>query len=184
LELRTKNETATNEAPVASGPQYIMLKSVTTPKLGKHADGTISYRAACDMGRTALFLAITDNSSGGYFSREYVPIVRIEELLAKLDQSGFPSKVLKLAFTDKSSNNAGFLAAILHAEGLLSRDADSETKHVCTGNWAQWKTSSLALEGTQSEAIAPPAQSADAPYNPGNNKATTARPHKPLNPTK
>jgi hypothetical protein len=132
-----KNETATNEAPAASGPHYVSLKNATAPKLGKHADGTISYQMACDIGRTELFLAITHNSSGGYFSREYVPVARIEELLANLDQSGFPSKVLKAAFTGKSSNNPGFLAAILHAEGLLSRAAGSETKHVCTGGWTR-----------------------------------------------
>jgi hypothetical protein len=92
--------------------------------------------------------------------------------------------VLKAAFTGKSSNNAGFLAAILHAEELLARAADSETKHVCTGHWAKWKGSALALDGTQDETSSPPAQSADAPHSPGNNKATTAKPHKPLNPTK
>lgn len=180
-----KNETAGNEAPVASGPQYVALKNATAPKLGKHADGTISYKVACDMGRTALFLAITDNSSGGYFSREYVPFARLEELLAKLDQSGFPSKALKLAFTGRSSNNAGFLAAILHAEGLFSCAADSETKHVCTGGWAKWKGSALALEGTQEEARSPSVQSTNVPDSPVNNKAVAAnKPQKPVNPTK
>jgi len=179
-----KNETATSEAPVASGPQYIMLKSATTPKLGKHSDGTISYKVACDMGQTALFLAITGNSSGGYFSREYVPVARIEALLGKLDQLGFPSKGLKAAFTGKSSNNAGFLAAILHAEGLLVRASESETKHVCTGDWAKWETSLLALEGTQDERSLLPTQSTDALVSPANNKAAATKPQKPVNPTK
>lgn len=179
-----KRETATNEASAASGPQYITQKNATAPKLGKHADGTISYKVACDFERTALFLAITDNSSGGYFSREYVPVARIEELLANLDRSDFPSKALKPAFTGRSSNNAGFLAAILHAEGLLSRAADSETKHVRTGAWTKWKASVLALEATQDETNAPSAQSTDAPGSPANNKAVAAKPQKPVNPTK
>jgi hypothetical protein len=178
-----KSETATNEASAASGPQYITQKNATAAKLGKHADGTISYKVACDFERTALFLAITDNSSGGYFSREYVPVARIEELLANLDRSDFPSKALKPAFTGRSSNNAGFLAAILHAEGLLSR-ADSETKHVCTGAWTKWKASVLALEATQDETNAPSAQSTDSPGSPANNKALAAKPQKPVNPTK
>ena len=177
-----KNETATNEAPPASDPQYVTLKNATAPKLGKHADGTISYKVACDIGRTTLFLAITDNSSGGYFSREYVSVARIEELLANLDRLDFSSKALKPAFTGRSSNNAGFLAAMLHAEGLLSRATDSETKHVCTGDWPKWKTFLLALEGPQSETNTPPAQSADAPNSAGNNKATTAKPPKARQP--
>lgn len=179
-----KNEIATNEAPPASDPQYVTLKNAIALKLGKHADGTISYKVACDMGRTTLFLAITDNSSGGYFSREYVPVARIEELLAKIEQSDFPSKALKAAFTGRSSNNAGFLAAILHAEGLLVRATDSETKHVCTGDWAKWETSLMALEGTQDERSSPPAQSTDALVSPANNKAVATKPQKPVNPTK
>jgi hypothetical protein len=177
-----KNEPATSLAPEASGPHYITLKCVTTPKLGRHADGTISYKVACDMGRTALFLAITDNSSGGYFSREYVPVARTEELLAKLDQSGFPSKGLKAAFTGKSSNNAGFLAAILHAEGLLSRAADSETKHVCIGDWPKWKTSLLGLEGTPGEIGLPPVRTTGGLGTPANHKAITAKPPKARQP--
>lgn len=179
-----KNEIATNVEPEASGPQFITLKGATGPKLGKHANGTIGYKVACDSGRTALFLAITDNSSGGYFSREYVPVVRIEELLAKLDQSGFPSKGLKAAFTGKSSNNAGFLAAILHAEGLFSRAADSETKHVCIGDWPKWKTSLLALEATPGEMGLPPMRSTGGQDAPANPKVITAKPPKPVNPAK
>jgi hypothetical protein len=178
------NTTATTKAATSPAAPYVTLKSATASKLGKHADGTISYKVACDFERTALFLAITDNSSGGYFSREYVPVARIEELLANLDRSSFPSKALKPAFTGRSSNNAGFLAAILHAEGLLSRAADSETKHVCTGAWTKWKASVLALEATQDEMNAPSAQSTDAPGSPANNKAVAAKQQKPVNPTK
>jgi len=43
-----KSETAINEASAASGPQYMAQKNATAPKLGKHADGTISYKVACD----------------------------------------------------------------------------------------------------------------------------------------
>ena len=82
-----KNETATNEAHSASDPQYVTLKNASAPKLGKHVDGTISYMVACDIGRTALFIAITNNASGGYFSREYVSVARVQELLAKIEQS-------------------------------------------------------------------------------------------------
>lgn len=179
-----KNEIATNVAPAASSPQYITLKDATAPKLGKHADGTISYKVACDSGRAALFLAITDNSSGGYFSREYVPAARIEELLGKQDQLGLPSKGLKAAFTGKSSNNAGFLAAILHAEGLLSRVTDSETKHTCAGDWPKWKSSLLALEGMQDEMGSKHALQINGLGTETNYKAITAKPPKPVNSTK
>ncbi|QBE63193.1 hypothetical protein [Pseudoduganella lutea] len=159
--------------------QYITLKSDTASKLGKYAEGSISYTLQCDPSRTALFVAISDNSSGGYFSREYVPVDRIQELVGNPNKSAFPSKALKIAFTGKSSNNAGFLAAILHAEGLLARATDNEAKHVPTGDWVNWKTALLALESNPADTSPPSAQSADVSAGPEKRKTLTLKRAKP-----
>lgn len=145
-----KNATSTIESPASIVPMYITLKSATAKKLGKHADGSIDYTISCDPGRSALFVAITHNSSSGYFSREYVSVDRIQELITKLDQPAFPSKSLKAAFTTgRSSNNVGFLIALLYAEGALTRDTENEAKHVAAGDWTKWKAALLALDGSQ-----------------------------------
>lgn len=164
------NVTPTTKVATSPATPYITLKSATASKLGKHANGIISYTVVCSPDRTALFVAITGNSSGGYFSREYVPFDRIEELVAKLDQSAFPSKALKVAFTGKSSNNAGFLAAILHAEGLFTRTANNEAKHVMANEWGKWKTALLAQEGGQTSASMPSTQTTDAPMTQEKNR--------------
>jgi hypothetical protein len=52
-----------------------------------------------------------------------------------------------MAFAGRSSNNAGFLAAILRAEGLLALAPDTEGRHVISGDWAAWKASVLAEPG-------------------------------------
>ena len=153
----------TTKAATSPATPYITLKSATASKLGKHANGSISYAVVCSPDRTALFVAITDNSSGGYFSREYVLFDGVQNLVAKLDQPAFPSKALKTAFTGKSSNNAGFLAAILHAEGLLTRAPGNEAKHVMCNDWGHWKTTLLAQEGGQVSTSPASAQTTDAP---------------------
>lgn len=143
--------TSTAIVAASATAQYIILKTAFASKLGRSAQGSISYTVSCDTDRTVLFVAIKDNSSGGYFSREHVPVDRIQELVGKFDQPPFPSKTLKIAFAGKSSNNAGFLAAILHAEGLLARATDNEAKHVPAGDWDNWKTAVLELEGIPAE---------------------------------
>lgn len=169
-----KNATATTETTASPATKYMTLKSATASKIGKHADGSISYTVASDPGRTALFVAITDNSSGGYFSREYVPFDRIQELGAKLEQPAFPSKVLKIAFTGRSSNNAGFLAAILRAEGLLTQAQGDEAKHVMANDWATWKTALLAQEGSQAGTSLSVAKTAEGPATLDRDKSLSA----------
>ena len=65
-------------------------------------------------------IRITSNDNDGLFSNEWVmldDIAKCLEPLAKVDS--FPSNKLTPLFKSKSSNNAGFLAAILRHEGVF-----------------------------------------------------------------
>ena len=65
-------------------------------------------------------IRITSNDNDGLFSNEWVmldDIAKCLEPLAKTDH--FPSNKLTPLFKSKSSNNAGFLAAILRHEGVF-----------------------------------------------------------------
>ncbi len=55
------------------------------------------------------------------------------------------AKIFQAAFIGQSSNNAGFLAAILRAEKLLMPAADSQHHHALQPDWEKWKVSQLAL---------------------------------------
>lgn len=159
MKMTMKNQTAIPEAITSLTLQYIPLKTATAAKLGKDTNAGIGYKISCNPGRTTLYFSITDNSSGGCFSNEYLCTDRIREILQNLDQPAFPSKALKTAFVGKSSNNAGFLAAILHAEGLLARAPVNEAKHVLAGDWNDWKTALLAQAGSSAKADALTAKS-------------------------
>lgn len=150
-----------SEAPATTS--YWRLKLATANKLGKRAEGSIHYQIVTDINRHDLLISITGNDSGGYFSRELVPFPKVEACLAKCEAGkAFPSKALKDAFVGLSSNNAGFLAAILRSEGLLGAALDTESKHIAIGNVEGWKTALLAEPGTQIELS-----------NTGNGKAET-----------
>lgn len=129
-----------------------LLKSAKANKLGKHAEGGIHYQILTDSQRQDPSFKIVGNEGGGYFSKEVVAFGSVEACIAAHPQDQpFPSKLLQTAFTGRSSNNAGFLAAILRAEGLLALAPDTEGRHVKSGDWAAWKASVLAEPGQSVE---------------------------------
>jgi hypothetical protein len=128
---------------------YILLKTATADKLRKKSAGGIAYHVLADTDHKNLYITITGNDGGGYFSREIVPFSQVEKCLtdcADADKA-FPSKLFKTAFVGRSSNNAGFLSAILRSEGLLAQAPNTETQHVRAGNWTEWLAAMYALAG-------------------------------------
>ncbi|MCU6434612.1 hypothetical protein LPB67_12605 [Undibacterium sp. Jales W-56] len=140
---------ADTAAPDAASLQSLwLLKDGTAPKLGARAEGSINYNVFADNDRQQLFIAITGNKGGGYFSKEHVDMTKIDACLdASTSAKPFPSKTFKEAFVGRSSNNAGFLVAVLRHEKLLAAAPEAETQHVRSGDWAAWKKSMLAETG-------------------------------------
>lgn len=141
---------ATNTVYTKPGIQqeFWLLKSSTAPKIGKQSEGVIGYKILSDMERTSLHIVITSNEGGGYFSREIVPFNKISACLkSRVQDKPFPSKLFKDAFIGRSSNNAGFLAAILRVLGLLATAPDAETQHIVGDDWTAWQKLMLAVEG-------------------------------------
>jgi hypothetical protein len=127
---------------------YLSLKLATARKTSQRATGEITYRVLCDEQREQLFITIVSNDGGGYFSKEVVPFDGIERCLSPyVDGKPLPAKALRDAFVGKSVNNAGFLAAILRAEGLLSGVPDAVHQHQLSGNWSDWKEAMLCANG-------------------------------------
>lgn len=131
-----------------TAPEYRSLKLAHSPKTGKHSSGQITYRILADQ-RQSLYLMLVANEGGGWFSKEAVPFARIEEVFdAEADPASvISSKQLRAAFVSRSVNNAGFLAAVLRAEGLLAPAPDEANKHVRAGDWAAWRAAMLAMIG-------------------------------------
>lgn len=128
--------------------QLLTLKTGQARKTGLRSQGHIAYRLLCRPSRHDLLLTIESNEGGGYFSKELVPFNDVFACIQSI-QSGkpVPSKMFKDAFVSQSANNAGFLAAILRAEGLLSAASDAGHHHLLQGDWGEWKQQMLSLPG-------------------------------------
>ncbi|WP_348696478.1 hypothetical protein [Duganella fentianensis] len=153
----TTDIVTTTTAPVEQGdhtpaPEPLtlwLLRSGTAKKVSKYGDGSISYQVLADADRTTIYITITGNNGGGYFSRERVPFDAIEACVKKCEpERPFPSKTLQSAFVGRSANNAGFMVAVLRAEDLLCPAPGRETQHAVTSDWTAWKKSALAEPGT------------------------------------
>lgn len=128
---------------------YILLRSAHARKVGQRATGMIQYDLLCDVQRTSVFIRLSGNEGGGYFSREKIDFDKALECVANISSDRpLPSKVFASAFVGKSSNNAGFLAAVLREEQLLDAAPGTDFQHVASGDWSAWKVEILKLEGT------------------------------------
>ena len=139
-------------------PAYLALKTDTAQKLGRTGGG-ITFKVLADPERQQLFLTIVGNDGGGYYSREVVAFDAVEACLPVDRAQPLAAKAFAPAFVGRSSNNPGFMAAILRAEGLLVGVEDKPHQHLVAGDWAAWRATLLALPG---EPYAPPVKEVPA----------------------
>lgn len=128
-------------------PTLSILKTAIAKKLNPKLDGELEYQIALiDEG---LKLRISNNSSGGYFSKEWISLDTIESYFdenVKVDVD-FKSNLLRPLFEQGlSANNAGFLCACLRAEKLLSISAKNVFLHQFTGDFTAWNKTLNSLE--------------------------------------
>lgn len=77
-----------------------------------------------------LYLRMSCNENGGLFSKEWIGVDALLELLYESKDKAIKSTVLKPLFKGGSANNCGFLAAVLRCKeiGLLTQ---SEKAYLC-----------------------------------------------------
>ncbi len=161
--ISVQKQASSTLSTVESAQPFWLLRAGTAQKVGKQSTGAISYQIVADSARASLSIAIVGNATGGYFSREQVAIAKIESCLSHAE-AGKPiaSKAFKGAFVGRSANNAGFLAAVLRAEGLLSPAAEAEIQHLIAGDWLAWQAAALAEPGRLIEPANTPADASQA----------------------
>ena len=93
----------------------------TCPKLTTRGAGELSYELGIDDATGNSYVRISANASSGAFSHEWLGIGHIRTMLELKNeqQQTFAAAVLNTLFVKRSSNNYGYLAAILKAEGVL-----------------------------------------------------------------
>ncbi|MDO9107135.1 MAG: hypothetical protein Q7U57_19510 [Methylovulum sp.] len=125
---------------------YLSLKTGKASKTGQRSHGQLHYRILTDTHHEHLYLTITGNDGGGYYSKEIVPFDKVEQCLDGINtHKPLSSKLFQAAFIGQSSNNAGFLAAILRAEKLLAPVTGALHQHALQPDWPVWKAKLLAL---------------------------------------
>ena len=125
---------------------YLSLKTGKANKTGQRSHGQLYYRVLTDADHQHLYLTLTGNDGGGYYSKEIVPFDQVEHCLEGFNTlKPISSKLFQPAFIGQSSNNAGFLAAILRAEKLLVPVAGAIHQHAVQPDWEAWKAKLLAL---------------------------------------
>ena len=103
------------EQPMETQPvpeQPIVTKTATCPSLS--GASTLNYEVGSTEKDT--FIRITGNTAAGMFCKEWVPLPKITDLLTA---GSITSTSLKVLYQGKSSNSAGFLLAVLKAEGIV-----------------------------------------------------------------
>ena len=66
-----------------------------------------------------LYLRIAGNASSGAFSAEWIALSGVRVLLENVKEETFRAVVLRDLYSKRSSNNHGYLGAILKAEGVF-----------------------------------------------------------------
>ena len=132
------------------------LRSGSASKLGQRSEGQVHFELLTDQNNSELFIRLTANDGGGYFSRETIPFARVRTVVAEFaDNQAFPSKVFAGAFIGRSQNNPGFLACICRAQGLIASVPGNAHLHQLAGDWSQWEKACLALPGVPLHIEAP-----------------------------
>ncbi len=95
-------------------PAMRVLKIGTCPSLSESS--TLTYHVGCD-DKSDIYFRVFDNSSSGYFNKEWVSMDSIGKALG--GSTNITSFTLHPIYKGKSLNNGGFLLAALKNEQLV-----------------------------------------------------------------
>ncbi|EPH3181261.1 hypothetical protein P5769_002804 [Citrobacter braakii] len=139
----SKKKIATEAAVIES---YTVFYSGEAEKISPHSKGLLTYELGKEGETGSLALRLTANGEGGLFSREWIALDAIHAILEQ-QQDSFPSRVFRPLFGQGSTNNAGFLAAVLRSPDIFLIEADSSRlfMHHCYADWQHRMTQLAAL---------------------------------------
>jgi hypothetical protein len=152
-----------NDAEVVGRSDVLVLKIGTCESLSGRSVLTyhIGYNGAVPSAEESAFrngiqVRIHGNSGKGLFSDDWVPFSALQAVLATEDsEMPVSSASLNSIFAGKSANTAGFLLAVLKAEGLVKQMEEKKRCYVCvksdTFSNEIWELASSVIPLTQGE---------------------------------
>lgn len=133
----TKLDTSTSVTTSVSAISHrkIRILKIATC-LSISGKSTLTYHIAVGTvgnANSEILFRVHANSSSGYFSREWISLVAIQQVFSKVPADGaITSYLLHKLFKGKSANTPAFMLAALLAEGLVQPSSIKDRCHDCT----------------------------------------------------
>ncbi len=130
--------TEASDKPVQ--PAKIILASGVATLLSPGSTTTVGYEVGHEPEQTELLIRLTGSSGGGLCSKEWFGLAQVIDLLNEQQpDKAFTSGLFKVIWNFKgSSNNAGFLAAVLRHLELTKAAPEVRFGHLITGKHTEW----------------------------------------------
>ncbi len=134
----TAADTKANDKPTA--PAKVILVSGDALLLSPGSTTTVGYEVGHEPDQTELLVRLTGSSGGGLCSKEWFSLNQVIKLLGEQQpDKAFTSGLFKVLWHFKgSSNNAGFLAAVLRQLELTQAAPEVRFGHLITGKHVEW----------------------------------------------
>lgn len=99
--------------------------------LAPSSSSKLTYQVGVDDQTFQLYIRISENSGGGFFSYEWVSLEKIQNIISKQPaKQSFRSLVFKEAYVSRGANNSGFLGAALRGLGIVDAVSKSPFNHI------------------------------------------------------
>lgn len=128
----------TSDKPVQ--PAKIILASGVATLLSPGSTTTVGYEVGHEPEQAELLIRLTGSSGGGLCSKEWFGLAQVIDLLNEQQpDKPFTSGLFKVIWNFKgSSNNSGFLAAVLRHLELTKAAPEVRFGHLITGKHSEW----------------------------------------------
>ena len=147
MNTKTNKQTANQQASTTTEasdkpvqPAKIILASGVATLLSPGSTTTVGYEVGHEPEQTELLIRLTGSSGGGLCSKEWFGLAQVIDLLNEQQpDKPFTSGLFKIIWNFKgSSNNAGFLAAVLRHLDLTKAAPEVRFGHLITGKHTEW----------------------------------------------
>ncbi|AVP84308.1 hypothetical protein [Aeromonas hydrophila] len=125
---------------IQASPAKVVLASGVAPLLSPGSTTTVGYEIGHEPEQAELLIRLTGSSGGGLCSKEWFGLAQVVDLLNEQQpDKAFTSGLFKVIWNFKgSSNNAGFLAAVLRHLELTKAAPEVRFGHLITGKHTEW----------------------------------------------
>jgi hypothetical protein len=109
----------------------IMSEEIRVLKVGEcpslSGRSTLTYHVGCKNDKS-VYVRLYESTGKGNFNKDWIPLAKVEPLLTSKEKP-ITSGTLRALFKGKSVNSAGFLLAVLMAEGLIKVSEDGQQRY-------------------------------------------------------